>query len=1109
MTLARLAARSATYHWRTNLAVLFGVSAAVAVLGGALLVGDSVRASLRDIALGRLGKTDVVISSASFFSDAVAGRIRESLGTAAVPLIVASGLVTHEGSGRRAANVTVYGVDERFWLFHGSAPPAGVATSPALAAELGASSGDTLLVRLQRASEIPIDSLFSHKDDIGRTVRLTLGDVLPRERLGEFSLRPQQADMRAVFAPVQRIQRDLDADRKVNTILISGAEAAKVSEVARSAFTPQDLGLNIRSSGDGHSVIVDATTGILSETIDAAVQAAGKKLGYAPVPVFTYLANVMRLRDKTIPYSLVTAIDPGEVMPAQTTPSASRDGMILNTWAARELHATTGDQVEIEYYLWDANAGLTTHRHTFPVSAVVAIAGLAGDRQLAPEYPGVSGAASLADWDPPFPVDLSLVRPADEKYWDDYRATPKAFIPYTDGRKLWQTRYGAATSIRFPVPSGTAPDEIVRRLTDALRSSLRPELFGVAVLPVRAQALAASHGATDFGEYFTYFSFFLMVSALLLAVLFFRLGVEQRLRQIGVLRAAGFAIAKVRTLLLIEAFVLSALGALVGGAAAIAYAYLIVYGLRTWWIGAVGTPQLTLHVSVAPIAIGALAGIIAAAVCVVLSLRSVGKLTPRALLTAQTIADEAVGNIQRRRRNRILAIVFAVLAAAAAAAGFASIQAQAGAFFGAGASALIAALFFFAAALRSRPRGLISGHGTKPIARLGLRSAATRPTRSVLSAALIASAAFIIVSVDAFRKGTEDAIGDRVSGTGGYSLVATSEIPIVHSLNEPSGREAMSLQSADFERVRFTRFRVRPGDDASCLNLYRPTNPRIIAPEASFIAERRFTLSSSLAQSDAERQNPWLLLTRDVGNGPIPVIADATSLQYVLHAKVGDVFSMDIGAERPLALQYVAAITDSVLQGELIMSEENFVRLFPSQQGYKFFLLDDPSVHSRQDASRLAGVIEKELTPFGFDAVPAAERLEAFHRVENTYLSTFQSLGGLGLLLGTIGLAAVMFRNVLERRRELALLRAVGYDRRRVRQVILAEALLLLGTGLAAGVFSAALAVFPAWIGRGGARPGAGLLVLVGAVAVAGVVSSALAARAALRGDVLHALRAE
>jgi ABC-type antimicrobial peptide transport system permease subunit len=239
------------------------------------------------------------------------------------------------------------------------------------------------------------------------------------------------------------------------------------------------------------------------------------------------------------------------------------------------------------------------------------------------------------------------------------------------------------------------------------------------------------------------------------------------------------------------------------------------------------------------------------------------------------------------------------------------------------------------------------------------------------------------------------------------------------------------------------------------------------------------------------------------------VIADATSLEYVLHASVGDTFAMDVGGDTPIVLQFVGAVSDSILQGQLVMSEENFTRLFPALQGYRFFLIDDPTVHDQAAADRLTGTLEGELAPFGFDAVGAAERLDAFHRVENTYLSTFQMLGGLGLVLGTIGLSAIMFRNVLERRRELALLRAVGYGTKHVSTVIVAEASLLVGVGLLAGAGCALVAVAPAWSSRGGGRPGAGLLILLLSVAIAGLLSSLIAARAALRGRLLDGLAAE
>jgi hypothetical protein len=443
------------------------------------------------------------------------------------------------------------------------------------------------------------------------------------------------------------------------------------------------------------------------------------------------------------------------------------------------------------------------------------------------------------------------------------------------------------------------------------------------------------------------------------------------------------------------------------------------------------------------------------------------------------------------------------------AAGAALPATRAGLFFGAATMLLIASLCLLSYWLRTRRRSAIAGRGTRPIARLGFRSAAVRPARTVLSAALIASAAFIIVSVDAFRRGGGDLTTDPASGTGGFALMAQSEVPLLQSPNDAAGREALVVNAPEFSRARFTRFRVRPGDDASCLNLYRPTNPTIIAPEAGFIESRRFSFASSLAATDEDRANPWRLLRKNLDDGAIPVVADATSLQYVLHLGVGDTFSLDTGGDRPLTLRFVAALRDSVLQGEIVMAEEHFVRLFPAQQGYRFFLIDAPDVRTLDEAERVAGVFEHDLAPFGFDAVATAERLASFHRVENTYLSTFQALGGLGLLLGTIGVAVILLRNALERRRELAVLRAVGYDARAVSVMIVAEASLVLGAGLLIGAGCAVLAVAPAWLGRGGTTPGAGLLVLLASVATAGLISSLVATRAALRGSVLAALRAE
>jgi len=371
----------------------------------------------------------------------------------------------------------------------------------------------------------------------------------------------------------------------------------------------------------------------------------------------------------------------------------------------------------------------------------------------------------------------------------------------------------------------------------------------------------------------------------------------------------------------------------------------------------------------------------------------------------------------------------------------------------------------------------------------------------VLAVAVIASATFILIAVDAFRLGAVDP-SDRRSGTGGYPLLVDLQLPLVHNPDSPDGRDALGLpQGGD---VSIEPFRVQPGEDTSCLNLYQPTRPRILGVADRFIRAGRFSFQFVPAD-DAARANPWLLLERPLPGGAIPAIADANSLTYILHKSVGDEIVLPHG-DAPVHLRIVAALSDSIFQGELLISDAHFRALFPEQQGFRFLLVDAPAAR----ATEIASTIERTAADLGADSVPTAERLAAFHAVQNTYLSTFQTLGGLGLLVGTIGLAAVLLRNVLERRKELALLRAVGYRASDVFTVVFAENAMLLVWGLAAGALSASIAVVPAAMERGARIPltTAGALLLA-AVLVAGLLSSALATYIAVRMPLVGALRSE
>ena len=1127
MTPRLLVLRGLTYYWRTNAAVVIGVATAVAVLAGALLVGDSVRASLRALVEARLGRADAVVLSLGFVREQLAADI------GATPAVMVQGFVSGQENGRRVGQVLVYGVDDRFWAFHG-ADVTGPGERDAylsgpLARELAVAAGDAVLVRVQRPSEIPLESVHGRKDDVGRTMRVTVRAVLGSGSLGEFSLRPQQGEVRAVFVPLARLQADLEIPGRVNALLVSdlsraeprGSRADLESRVRASA-TIEDVGLKVRSREGPRAIIVESAAGLLDERQSAAAaQAIGETRAHAR-PLFTYLANTIRAGSREIPYSLVTAVDLGSIAGGDAIAQASPPPIVLNEWAARDLQASIGDPVTLDYYLWEDPGRLVTRTTDFRLAGIVPIA--AGDRDMAPSYPGITDSPTLGDWDPPFPLDLRRIRRVDEDYWERYRTTPKAFIPLEVGQRLWRSRYGALTSIRI-VP---APDEEFEQAAGnfarRLQAHIDPLATGLTIRDVRADALAASRGATDFGEYFVYFSFFLVVSALVLAALFFKLGIEQRAREVGLLRAVGFRAWTIRRLFLAEALVLTVAGSMLGVAGAIVYAWLLMVGLRTWWVDAVGTTALSLHITPMSLAAGAIGGTVAALICTWWTLRGLDAISERSLLAGslgdnvqlpnpnsqlpakagshRNLAAVASGFSRKIKSPYLIAaFVLALLGVTLIVAAMAGVVEGTGAFFGAGTALLGACLCLFAFVYRRPPRASVDGRGWRPVARLGLRNASHRPGRSVLSMAVIAAATFILISVDAFRRDDGEGTTDRQSGVGGYSVMAESLLPILYDLSTEEGQRQLNLGS--LEDASIEPLRLLPGDDASCLNLYQPTNPRILGVRDPFIAAGRFAFQGSLATTDHERANPWLLLKRTEADGAIPVIADANSMTYVLHRALGD----DVVIEsrgRPIRLRLVGALRDSIFQSELVMAESRFQELFPEQEGYRVLLVDSPNAEATVTG------LENALGDLGVDAMLTTERLAEFHRVENTYLSTFQTLGGLGLLLGTVGLAAVLLRNVIERRRELALLGAVGYRPGHFLLMVVAENAVLLGGGLLSGAVCALLAIAPAAAERGGRLPlTTGGALLLFALLVTGLLSSVLAAKAATRGSLLASLRSE
>lgn len=1066
MTKRDLTHRSLRHYWRTNAAVVAGLAIATATLAGSALVGESVRESLREIASGRLGNTGTAIVAAQPFTDALAKRV----GGSATPVLFFESVLKHQGSGRTASKVLVYGVDDRFWTMHRMANPLrgerDMVFSEPLAAEFNAQAGEGILLRIEKPSEIPQETLHARKEQSVQTTRFVYRSDLPDSGVGGFTLQPRQGAVRAAFVRLDILQRELGLDGRANVMLMS--EELRSDLPLLGHLRLEDVGLRVTRPAACRCIQLESPSGLLRDDQVERALATGKKDGLRAEVFLMYMANAIRTPTASVPYSLVIA---REGVPEGT--------IVLNDWAAAELGARLGDSITLDYYLWKQEGRLMTESAILVVNGVQPREVL-GDRQMAPEYPGISDTESFSDWDPPFPLDLNKIRPQDEAYWKNYRTTPKAAVNLKEGQKLWQTRFGKVTAIRFYAADGVAiPTLNMTPSTDLARD-------GITMLLPRLQAEEASRGTTDFGEYFGYFSFFLLVSALLLTALFFRLSVEQRLKEIGLYQAVGFDRGAVRRVFLREGVLLGILGSVVGTGLGVGYSAFILYALRTWWVDAVGTTEITLHLAPAPFSAAIVQGVVMSVIIITVSLRRLRALSPRQLLSGAR--PETILRTPGWLRNAALALLVGGGALVISSAlGF---MAAEGGFFGAGFCLLTGGALYCRLWLES-PR-------LQPIQSLpdlALANAAQQPGRSFLTILLIALAVFLLVALEAFRQGPGHVEAGKQSGTGGFPLMAESQWPIYQNLGSKEGRAALNIAEDSVRGLQVAAFRVRPGEDVSCLNLYQPTRPKIIGVPAAFRSEGRFRVSPPDA---------WTQLGKELPKGVVPAMVDGNTLQYVLHKQVGDTIEIPHGVD-PIRLQIVGTLSGSLFQSEILIAEEPFLRIFPEEQGYRMFLLDAPEAMW----GMVTTTLEETLSDSGFDVTPAGDRLAQFHRVENTYLSTFQALGALGLLIGTIGMAAVLLRNVLERRRELALLRAAGFTMNEVLRLVFVENIALLGAGLVIGTVCALLAVSPAMAQRAQTLPFASLAVLLLLVAVVGIVSTWVATRAAMHAPLLESLRSE
>lgn len=1021
MTFGRLLLRSLWWFKRTNLGVLLGVAVASAVITGALIVGDSVRYTLSRTADLRLGSVQYAVAGGDrlFTND-----LAKSLGPNATGVLAVRGVLATPDGQTRASEVDVYGVDRSaLALTHLQFKPdpgAGIAND-ALLNQLGgiASEGQVLVLRVPEFSALPVDASLVNASKPSIAIRLRLGGALRDDQGARFSLRAEQRKPHNLFVDRAWLAEQLGIAGKVNTVLMRDEPDTPRPSLADMALTLKPL------PGGGSELQTERVF------IDASIE---QDLSALPGQrLLTYMANTIERGDRQSPYAMVTAVD------GLGTLELADDQIAINQWLADDLGAGVGDRLQLSYYVPDEGDRLTEDHAELTVARIVPMQGPYADRALTPDFPGLAEAESLSRWDAGPAIDRTRIRDKDEAYWDDYRATPKAFVSLKTGQRLWSNRFGTLTAIRFETPVDAS----------SLTEQIDAAALGFVAIDLRGQADQAAAGTVDFGQLFLSLSGFIIIAAFVLTATLFAMSAEQRARQLGVLQAVGLTRRQAAILILTEGGLIAILGGLVGLLSGLGYAHAVLGALSGLWSGAVAGTPIELGLTSTSLIAGPAGAVIMSVLAMLLTVRGLLKRQARELLSG------AVGKVSEPSRvspttYAIAGFVLLVLAGAMAAVAVNASGMKAGLWgFGAGSALMAALTLALMAELVKRGRRSRTRVTPSRMAMLGLKR---RRGRTLAAVVTLSCGVFLVLAIAGFRLGLSEDPNDRTSGTGGYALIVETSQPVRYDLNTELGRDHYALSEDELPPASVVPIRVSNGDDASCLNLNQTATPRVLGVDPARLAEQgAFTFMAGI-----EPPNDWTLLSRKVvAMDRIPAIADANTAQWALKLAIGDTMTLTDERGQPFTIELVGTIENSILQGSLIIDEGAFKRLYPSTSGYRMLLVDAEDASSAEETR---SVLQEVLVDEGVTITPTQDRLASYNTVQNTYLSVFQALGGLGVVLGALGLGVIAARNLLERRPELALLLAVGLSRRRVLAIVAIEHGLLLLTGLAMGLVSAWIA---------------------------------------------------
>lgn len=1053
MTIFKYIFQSFRYFLKENITIALGVAITAAIITGSLIVGDSMQYSLGQTVHYRLGKiTHAIDAGDRFFVKDLNHRLQQSSSAnfSAVLKTEASGIAS--GGKYRINNIQVWGIDSAFGKVYGSEVPfdslvdGRVIISENVAHRLALEKGDQFTIRMKKTSLVPLNTPFM--SDAEQTVgqRVEVFKIAGDKSYGRLNLRKSQTAPFNLFLDINRLNEIMELDNRANAVLISkeNKDSEDLQQLLNESWTIEDGNFHLHFIEQSREWEINSERIFIDNHVAENIKAAfpGAR------PILTYFVNEMSSASDTTPYSFVSSL-PDSMLKSNE--------IVINEWLAEDLSAGKGDTLNLTYFEVGPLRDLVEASDIFIVKEIVPMMGRYDDESLMPFIPGLSDAGSCMEWDAGIPIDFQKVRDKDEDYWYDHKGTPKAFIAIDKALDLWQNRFGSYTAFRF-----NEADFDKNILRKKLEQQMKPQQLNIEVTDLLDAGLNAAQNGVDFSQLFMGLSFFILISGILLTSLLLIFNLQNRMPQAGTLKALGFSRSLLTKIYFYEGMIMAGLGSFFGILLALLYNKLVFNGLNQVWEDIVRTEVLETIIKPATLVVGFLIGIIVSAITIFFILRRRLKFSSTDL--QRKTRDKILTKLYHHRRWLVWSLpsaflIFFILLL------FRGDLANPALFFIAGSILLLIILLIFF--LLMPDENTTPGKGFN-INHLMWSNLIRNKSRSMLVITLLSIGVFLVITTGANRKNLYNNAYNESSGTGGFLYLAESTIPILKNLGSPAVKSEYDLGDS----INIVQFRVHEGDDASCLNLNRISNPRILATHPEELS-RRFSFVTRT--SDLDEENPWLSLNNEF-NDVVPGIADQTVIKWGLGKKVGDTLTYLDAMGNHLKIKLIGGLAGSIFQGNVIIAQKHFLDHFPSSSGSQFFLIDGPPINQEEIQQQF----NLAFRDFGWEMTSAVTKLAEFKSVENTYLTIFLVMGGFGLIIGTIGLAIVLARSILERRNEIAVLVATGFSRKTISNLLFKEYFVLLITGIIGGTISAIIATLPAWLNQtGNFSPGFVLLLML------------------------------